>query len=118
MTERQALIESIRHWTTDYKILELFGGKEEHFDDVFSRATCPLCKYHRLRPIPGCRECPLVDCRDKDGEAWGCQRRSQYRHAWRAHDSEDKPTFLRARCNIIRRMTRALARLDKETPDD
>jgi len=62
--------------------------------------TCGLCQKYRKCP----NKCPLVEC-DEDGHPWGI--------ALDAISYNDRPAFMKARNNLLKRMKRAKARGEK-----
>ena len=71
--------------------------------------TCGLCQQYYLKSSPkyrSCKNCPLID-----EENSGCNDNSQFDLAV---ETDDKSIFMKARRNIIRRMQRALKRLETE----
>jgi hypothetical protein len=115
--QKKALKGSIRHWQKDYPKHCDFENQE--FDDKWYPNTdlCPLCQLHLRRyrkylSVNKCGICPL-----KDGEIEGCNRiDSQWYKATTAVRLGDKSAFMKARRNLIRRMQRALERLETGKP--
>jgi len=111
--DRQALVDSDRHWAEDYKKLVLFGGDEPRWGFVFGRFNCELCHRHHdftrtYYSYARCGRCAL-----SEGVRGGCHTdATQYGRAKEAEFSNDKPAFMRARRNIRRRIQRAIAKLD------
>ena len=107
--ERTALIVSIEKW-------ERLGQCE--FNKVDNTrivsGTCGLCRFHhrarrKYYDDAVCGKCPLKD----DNDA-GCETGSQWRVANRSI-GHNQAEFIQARNNILRRMKRALKRLDERT---
>lgn len=96
MTEKQAYIDTIKHWREDYKKLRLFGG-EDTFHDVFNGGNCALCLY-----TSGCAACSLRNCSRPD---------APYSRACAADRAGDKPAFMSARSALLKCLERALERL-------
>ena len=91
---KTALIVSIEKW----KGLADRWQEEKSFP---YNTNCALCKLYHDK---GCMLCPLESC--------GLD--SQYVEACHNINLEHKPAFMKARRNIIRRMQRALKRLEAE----
>jgi len=70
--------------------------------------TCALCQEHYVKHRNFCTTCPLYD---KNG---GCEDDSLYEQMGDARENEDKVAYMKARRNIIRRMERALKKLEAE----
>jgi hypothetical protein len=97
-TKRQrtaALKASIRHWQED-----LLPPKDmDGWHPPMYSEECALCT---LYDATDCAMCPLGSC------GWG----SYWDSAENACKANDRPAFMRARHNLIRRMKRALKRED------
>ena len=106
LNERTALIVSIEKW-------ERLGKCEfEKMTDAATTGdTCALCRYHHFfyrgySANAACGDCPL-----KDSASSGCSKGSPFSLAREAIYFENKPVFMKARRNLLRRMRRALKRL-------
>ena len=114
MTNITALEQTIKHWTEDYRKLDLFGGPQA-FGNVFEGPHCPLCWKHRgwTRSYDHADKCGACVLKKR---AWlGCVFDSPWDTALRAYGASDIPGFMRARRTMLRRLKRAL--LDGEIHD-
>lgn len=71
--------------------------------------TCALCQVHYLKTKSGYRSCKTCSLCNSDNN--GCDDGSSYDRMGDAVENYDKPAFMQARKNLIKRMQRALKRL-------
>ena len=92
-TEREALEWSILKW-------ELLGEGNNWALAKLGADSCGLCRRYSR-----CDDCPLDYCAD-EGHPWEV--------AFNASGEGDRPAFMRARYNLLRRVCRALAKLEDD----
>jgi len=99
LNPKTALIVSIEKWKGLPKYWDEII-KSNEVDYYPGTENCALCQQYNI----ACENCCL-DC---------CETDSQYDRVEDAIQDEDKPEFMKARRNIIRRMQRALKKLEAE----
>jgi hypothetical protein len=114
--QKKAIRGSIKHWKKDYPKHCDFERRDFAGRWYPHASLCPLCQLHLRRyrkylSVNKCGICPL-----KDDEWQGCGHNSQWQIAVNAVMRGDKPAFMKARRNLIRRMQRALERLETGKP--
>lgn len=96
LNSKTALIVSIEKW----KWMTWENCKDAHW----GMDTCALCQDIMFISI-----CPLYD-----SKLGGCEDDSPYERMGDAVENEDKVAYMKARRNLIRRMQRALKKLEAE----
>ena len=98
LNPKTALIVSIEKWNG---LLEYWTELSEDDDRFPDTPNCALCQQYYSKD---CEGCPL-DCINDN---------SQYEKVNIAIEYKDKPAFMKARRNLIRRMQRALKKLEEK----
>ena len=108
---KKQIKEAIRHWKEDHKKLKRFGGTSHAFYDVFSSNRCAICD-----PFWRCEECPLPTKAEieYDIESGCSHKKAPYSHARKAYNCGNITKFHANRWIIIKRLQRALARMEKK----
>jgi len=107
---KEQIQNSITHWKHDHKLLNLFGGEEEEVGRVFNTDGCDICNMK-------CETCPLPTPHEEDGRygLCGCVADgAPFRLACNAFRNQDKKEFQKQRWRIIKRLQRALTKMEKE----
>lgn len=99
LNPKTALIVSIEKWKGLLKHWDILL-KTREVDCYPDAPNCALCVQTHM----DCYKCPLRDCLEPN---------SPYEQVEGAIETQDKPAFMKARRNIIRRMQRALKKLEK-----